>query len=479
MATVELPSPGLFAAILHALRSADLRRETVSAALADVIHSLSDKEAQQLPTAISGVLPLLRSDLDRLRFAAEVLVRFDMFEAAEMLIRIAIDINDHEMLHSAAALSGNPGVSSSLRKQLSKQLRDDRRIQILLDDSLNPSNSEERLLYEQRWPGTRAVGGNHRLAPVAVLDKSLPAKKVLDLAIKLVDAGAVVRQLGIGNPLPNWFGPQTIVICRLPTRSRVLSKHPRFAERQIIVDPQLDNDRDYTLLLRQFDSALMGRGRLRLSAYDDPPSQLWDPDVYTLGVYETGEAAFLTSASKSSFYNLAKQGHLQPRNAGTTVWAFNDLVAVRTWQYLKTQSTRRVKMNIVPALAKFAGDPKAVRIGATSSGRVLVDQGDGWVDIQTGEQTLDINITNVDDVFRPFNLGGRHAPDMLHASENTRLHPAVLHGVPHLKDFRIPARALAKLHERGGEDAVIAAYPKLKGTPIADTIAVGHKLAEA
>ena len=72
--------------------------------MTDVIDSLNDKEAQKLPIAIQGVLPLLRSDLNRLRFATEVLVRFDMFEATEALTRLALDVNDHEFLLSAASL---------------------------------------------------------------------------------------------------------------------------------------------------------------------------------------------------------------------------------------------------------------------------------------------------------------------------------------------------------------------------------------
>ena len=480
MATLGIPSPGLFAAVLHVLRSADPRRKTVSGTLAEIIGPLNDKEAQQLPIAIVGVLPLLRSDLDKLRFATEILVRFDMFEAAETLIALALDVGDYEVLLSAAALGGNPWVSSSLRKQLSQEFYDDHKVQIRLYDDLMPSNEADLLLYEQRWPGARSAGGNSRLAPVAVLDKALPAKTVLNLAVKLVEAGAVVRQLGIGDSLPNWFGPQTVVICQPPTRSRILSKQPRFPERRIIVNPRLENERDHVLLLRQFNSALSGPSRLRLmTSENDPTSMLWDPDVYKLGVYKTGEAAFLTSAPKSSLYNLAKRDYLRPRHAGAAVWAFRDLVAVRTWRYLKAQSTRPVKMDVVTKLAEFAGDRKAVRVGATSSGNVLVDQGNGWVDIQTGEQILDIPITSIDDTFRPFELGGQKAPDLLHASENTRLHPAILHGVPHLKGHRIPARALAKLADRGGQVAILAAYPELNGVPINDTISIGHQLVAA
>ena len=37
---------------------------------------------------------------------------------------------------------------------------------------------------------------------------------------------------------------------------------------------------------------------------------------------------------------------------------------------------------------------------------------------------------DIDDVFRPFEIGGRRVPDLLFANKNTRLNPAVLHGHP-------------------------------------------------
>ena len=480
MATVEFPSPGLFATVLHAFRSADPRERTVNSALADIVSSLTSDEAEQLPAAIGGVLALLRGDVDRLRFAADALVRFDMFTAADSLVDLAVAVGDRDLLLSAAALCGNPGVNASLRQRLSDTVSGDPAARLRLYESSVPRSGEEALVYEQRWPGARSGDRPFRLAPVVVLDAGMAAKTVLDLGLRLVEAGAVVRRLGNTAAMPNWFGPQTVVVCRPPTRSRILSTQPKFPERRIIVDPDLKDGRDYARLLRRIDSALPSRSDLRLVTLEAEPSTLlWDPDVYTLGVYETREAAFLTAAPTSSLYDLAKRGLLRPRCAGVKVWAFSDLVAVRTWCYLKAQSKKQVRSAIVPALAQFAGDPQAVRVGATSGGNVLVDRGDGWVDIQTGEQLLDFPITDLDDAFRPFSLGGRQAPHLLHASENTRLHPAVLHGVPHLKNHRITARALAELDDRGGEQAIVAAYPELEGVQISDTVSVGHQLVGA
>ena len=79
-------------------------------AFSSLIDALTESEARQLPAAVGGVMPLLRGDLERLRFAAEALVRFDMFEAAPELVRVAVAASDEELLLSAAALCGNPGV---------------------------------------------------------------------------------------------------------------------------------------------------------------------------------------------------------------------------------------------------------------------------------------------------------------------------------------------------------------------------------
>jgi uncharacterized protein (DUF433 family) len=225
------------------------------------------------------------------------------------------------------------------------------------------------------------------------------------------------------------------------------------------------------------NAVLPKQQQLRLQNFDvDVRTSLWDPDIYSLGVYETGEASFLTSATVTSLYRLAQRGLLQPRNVGVKVWAFRDLVAVRTWRYLRSLGGQRVSSKVVPALAQFAGDKKAVRLGATSDGHVLVDHGDGWFDLMSGEGVLDLPVTDVDNAFRPFEFGDRTAPDLLQSSEHTLLHPAVLHGTPYLAGHRISARALAMLDDRGGRGAILAAYPELSSFSLDDTIAIGHQL---
>jgi len=391
---------------------------------------------------------------------------------------LALSTGDRQLLMSAAALCGNPAVDRQTRIRVAEAVGDDPAGRLRLNADAVPASDLEWLLHQQRWPGASTADSTDRLAPVAVIDTTLGAKQVLRMAARLESVGAVIRRLMPEGEVPPWFGRRTVVICRPQTRSLILSVAPNLPERQVLVDPRMNSDRDLAVIIRQANAVLPKTQGLRSLAYErDIATTLWDPDVYSLGVYETREAAFLTSAPTSSLYRLAKRGLLNPRHEGITLWSFSDLVAVRTWQYLRATSAKRVTPDVVPALSRFAGDAHAIKVGATSQGRVFVDRGEGWIDIQTGEQLLDIPIADVDDAFRPFSFGGRTAPDLLHASDHTRLHPAVLHGSPHLRRHRISAVALAKLDDRGGRDAILSAYPELKEVAISDTVAVGHQLA--
>lgn len=110
---------------------------------------------------------------------------------------------------------------------------------------------------------------------------------------------------------------------------------------------------------------------------------------------------------------------------------------------------------------------------------VLVDHGDGWSNVETGQRPLDMNITNVDDVFRPFSYGQGKTLALPHASPNTTLHPSVLHGTPHLKGHRISAKSLAVLSRRNGRRAILSAYPELENVSFDDAVGVGDQLLAA
>ena len=391
---------------------------------------------------------------------------------------VALGVSDRELILSAAALCGNPGVDHSVRARVSEAVGDDRVARIHFDDSVVPDSPDEKLLYWQCWPGLRP-GRESPLAPVVVLDTSLDAAATLRLAARLADAGASARRLVLGPALPNWFGPQTVVVCGAPMRLGIRGEFPDFPLSNFVVAPRIETDQDQARLLRQLNAELPSGSGLRLDVLaEELPTNLWNPEVFGLGVYETREAAFLTSASTNMFYRLAKAELLRPRHFGrVAIWGFRDLVAVRTWRFFQTQSARRVSRRVVPTLANFAGDRDATSIGVTTDGRVLAQRGHRWVDIENDQQILEgLEIADIDESFQSFEIGGRHVPGLLQTSENTRLNPAVLHGAPHLKGHRITARALAQLDERHGRAAIRSAYPEIGEAPIADTISIGRQL---
>ena len=444
--------------------------------MTDLIEGLTTSQAEALPTAIGEVLPLLRGDPERLRFAAEIVARLDLFEAAEAVARIADATGDRFLMLMAATMSGNPAVDHSLRGRIADSVGANPAVRIRLDPANMPSNADEELLYQQCWPGARTDDVPYPLAPVVVLDQSFDALLSLRFAISLDQAGAVVRRLAPDAEIPMWFGSQTVLVCTPRTRARVLSAYPRFPEAQIIPESLPKDDRQLGVLLRRVDAVLPGRQKLRFSKFPIEVACLWDPDVFAAGVYATTEVAFLSGATRSSLDRLRKRDLLTPLSSSTIRWAFRDLVAFRTWSYLRFLSPRSVSSDVVPALARFAGDEKALKLGVTSEGAVLVDYGDGWSNAETGQRPFGMNITDVEDVFRPFSYGRGKTLPLPHASPNTTLHPSVLHGTPYLKGHRISAKSLAVLSRRNGRRAILSAYPELENVSFDDAVGVGYQL---
>ncbi len=481
MAAMTQPSPGLYAAVLQALRSTDPWSQPLSSVMSGFVAHLTAEEAESLPEAIAGVLPMLRQDRERLRFAAEIAARLDFFEVAGAVCDLALGLGDRGLLLEAASLCGNPAVDSGVRARVSEEVGDDPAGKIRLDSASVPATAEEVHLYRQCWPGAGERDDQHAVMPMVVLDKSFDAVALLRLAVRLDEAGSSVRRLVSTAEIAPWFGPQTVLVCGHPTRSRVLSKYPRFSEYRIIVEDLPADDRGVVQLLTKINALLPRTHRLSFDrASSDIQTVLWDPDVFSAGAYVTKEAAFLAGTTSSSLNYLRRRGLLTPRTSAGSYWTFRDVVAVRTWTYLKSVSPRQVSSRVVTSLARFAGDSTAARLGVTSDGKVLVDQGNGWVDVESGESPLEFdNISDFDDVFRPFSYGGRETLDLLQASVNTRLDPTVLHGTPHLSGHRISAKALASVDRHGERRAIEASYPELEGRPFEDTARVGVQLLSA
>ena len=203
---------------------------------------------------------------------------------------------------------------------------------------------------------------------------------------------------------------------------------------------------------------------------------LWSPDVFHAGVYSTREAGFLAGAKASSLSNLHRRGLLEPHVRGALRWRFSDVVAVRTWNYLRASTSGHVSSKVVSALAAYEGGSDVVHLGVTTDGRVMADRGKGFEDVLTGQLALDLPVEDVDSAFKPFAVGGGHVPDLLHASANSVLRPLVLNGTPHLRGHRIGAKDLASLDIAGGRDAIVSAYPELQGTSLDDVVVLGRRL---
>ena len=478
MEAVKQSSPALCATTLRVLSNADPRSRSMVSVLTDLAEQLTTDEAACFPQALGGVLPLLRGDPDRLRFAANIAARLDLYEATRPIAELAVTTGDPELLLAAATLCGNPAVEDPLRARVSNSVGDDPASRIRLDQRTAPNTADEERLYLQCWPGARTGDTRFALAPVIVLDSGLDAKGTLQLALSLKKAGAAVRRLGPDSEVPLWFGSQTILLCRPQTRDRVLRSYPTYSDDRIIAEKLPENQYQLNVLFRRINAALPPSAQLRLTEF--PPeisTNIFDPAVFTAGVYQTREVAFLTGAPRSSVYYLRRQEMLAPRpSSGGTRWAFRDLVAVRTWRYLKSIAIKPVSSAVVPALSGFVGDPQAVRLGVMSNGRVHVDRGDGWVDALTGQRQFKMPITDIDDVFRPFDYGGGRVVPLLNASRHTVLHPTVLNGVPRLEGHRISAEALARQYRRGGKDAILWAYPELANSQFDDTVGIGLQL---
>lgn len=530
MAAVEHPSPGLHAAALRALLSTDPWSQSLFTVMSGLTEHLSVDEAESLPEAIAGVLPAFRTDPERLRFAAEIAVRLDLFEVARVVADLATGAGDRELLLAAAALCGNPAVEPPLRARVADALGDDPVGRIRLDRRAAPATVDEERLYHQRWPGARTEPSEYPLAPVVVIDGEFRADAVLRFALHLVEASATLRRLTPGVEVPHWFGAQTVLVCRPRARTRVLSSYPGFPEAQILVEDELPSgERDIGRLLRRINGALPGRQKLRLAALEPQLDvRVWDPGVFTAGAYSIRDAAFLTGATRSSLYTLLRKRVLTPLSAGRgpALLTFRDVVAVRTWTYLKAISGSRISTDVVESLMRFAGDAEAgavglsieskgselgvledarnvleaddavvmrhdvsqervgklrsnsrsMQIGATSTGRVLVDRGSGWYDVESGQSTLDVPLTELDQVFRPFTYGGGTTVDLLRATPNTRLNPTILHGTPYLNGHRFSAKALAAVYGHGGYAAITETYPELKNVAVEGTVSIGLQL---
>ena len=477
------PSVGAYASIFEAIRRYRPHQDSLHNVLKNFVDGIEDAEANVLPKSIVDIMPLLKPDMDRLRFAADLLARLDLYESTGALFAMAVETRDRQLMMAAASLAGNPAVDSSLRDRIKTYSSDDRMVMIRLSPDIVPSSEHEKMLYLQCWPGERTADMPLQFAPVVVLDVSLPPASSLKLATMLEGAGAAVRRLDISAPLPNWFGYQTALVCKPENVNTVRSKYPRLALDRTFTDA-LPSRSDK--LIQRIAEIFVSIPRAKQDEYkpvlDEIPTHVWSTSNYSLGVYGTREIRYLTGTSPYLLGKLVKNGYIKPKiYRQNRYYRFADIVAVRSFVRLKNLSARRIPVEIVPKLAEYPGNDHATDIGVTAQGNVLSNQGEGWIDVNTGQSILDLDIISLDKVFQPFKLGGGHIPELevpglLNVSSNTCLHPSIMNGMPYLRNHRIKATTLAVMEERGGIENIYASYPELQDTPLQDTVEVGKKL---
>ncbi len=246
---MSLPSVGTYASVFEAIRRYRPHHDSLHNVLVDFVDGIGDAEARLLPKSVADIMPLLKSDIHRLRFASEFLTRLDLYEAAAAVFSIAVQTRDQRLLLSAASLAGNPAVESSLRDRIDEYAGHDRMVMIRLSSDIVPSSQDEELLHLQCWPGARTADGPLRFAPVIVLDVDLPPAQSLKLATMFIGIGATIRRLNISATIPHWFGNQTVLLCTSESASLVLSKYPKFAPDRVFTESLPSQSNELTQLM--------------------------------------------------------------------------------------------------------------------------------------------------------------------------------------------------------------------------------------
>ena len=202
MATIEQPSPALHAAVQRTLLSTDPWSQSLPTTMSGLAEHLTAEEADCLPEAIAGVLPTFRTDPERLHFAADIAVRLDLFEVADVLAALAAGAGDRRLMLAAAMLCGNPAVGRQLRERVADVVGDDPVGQIRLDRRAAPTTADETRLHLQGWPGARAEPARHYSTNPAAPSK---AKRRSGWSVGRAWPNALLRGGRRGRLEPPWL----------------------------------------------------------------------------------------------------------------------------------------------------------------------------------------------------------------------------------------------------------------------------------
>ncbi|HXC75998.1 MAG TPA: DUF433 domain-containing protein [Candidatus Acidoferrum sp.] len=445
-----------------------------------------------MPIALGEILPLLARSPDRLRILLDVLTTFDVFESMPALLRYIASSGDLDAVICAANLAPNPGVNPADSTRL-QQLIDSMRLSnhdrnvlaIRLDPSAEPTTQRLALLRAQLWPGTRSGEGtvDSGLAPIVAVDEiNDSADFRWQLIGDLISAGAVVRRLPatwLKEPQRAWLGGSVVVLSWSgeAAMARLAPFSSDMTVAQFLPADVPTNKYSRERLLRQIDNALRGP-RLRIAPDSRDVPDMMERDSYRLGSFDAREMVYLAGSRSSTLQRLRLDLEPKELNSGL-YWSFNQLVALRTWEFWRRETGRfRLPTDVLRGLVAFQGAETPTQVAVTGDGRVLVASGQGFVDWKTG-QVVSEDFVRLDRVFQPQTFGGRRpTPALPTPSAFTRVHPGVVGGTPCVDGYRVPARAIAGLAMEGVNqiEKVLAVYPEIPEPAILDAIAVGGQV---
>lgn len=227
METVNTPSPGMFAFVLRVLSAADSLESSESASMKQLSRNLTRTEAHQLPYVIGEVLGLLRGAPTSLQYASDLIVAFNLHEAASNLVDVTLreaDARDRRLLLNAASICGHPSVPEDARARIAEAVSEIPAARIRLDSEAPASNERMRRLQKRCWPGLLTESEHFGLPPTVVLDSSINRLDMFTIGCALHAHGYAIRRIGEDNNLPEWFGNRTTVICAARSAHRFLSE---------------------------------------------------------------------------------------------------------------------------------------------------------------------------------------------------------------------------------------------------------------
>lgn len=513
METVSTASPALNRAVLHVLGHASLHRgRPISDTWVDLVRDLDDGEARALPESLGLALPLLAGDRERLQLAVDVAVAFDLYEVAPHLVRLLDEGTDPDLVVAAASLAANPATPTEVLQRLRRvaavaQLpaHRSRAFELRLDPTAPATTDLERLLRSQQWPGF-ASNGHHSPAPIVGVDVAMePARWGLQLLTALHQAGATVRRIprSVGHQVPiGWLGRSTpIVTASSRTIARVREWEQDVTGAQLVLlGPSGDAARSiperlgvvkappasrdlFAELLKDIQALLPHGQRLRYAAAGLHPARVAEPleeGAATLGAFTAREMAFLAAGrGRDEVYRFGRTVRgLRPRKVdGFAYWRFNQVVALRTYNFFRTLTGRRVPGDVIGTLAEYGGRQQETQVAVTATGRVIeVSNDEEMYDVKSRQSVMG-PVVRLDDVFQPFTLGGgRTFPDLLQPGPHSRVHPAILGGTPVVAGTRIACKAVARLERAHGVEAAGHAYPALSDSEVRDAVHVGQQV---